>query len=123
MNDRLSIPADGIYAAMTQTPLGSELVPSMVYVGTNPTFEGNTRVVEVNLLDFDADLYGTELVVLFAERVRGDQRFESAEQLIAQMYRDRERTVQIVGTLSSDWPGAILRRILSIGNGALTGDR
>ena len=123
MSGRMAIPADGIYAAMTQTLPGTELVPSMVYVGTNPTFEGNARVVEVNLLDFDADLYGLELVVLFAERVRGDQRFDSAEHLVAQMYRDQERTIKMIDALPNDWPGAALRTILGIGKEALTGDR
>jgi len=117
------VPADGIYAAMAQTRIGDELFPSMVYVGTNPTFSGNSRVVEVNLINFDADLYGSELVVLFAERIRGDQRFASAEQLIAQMHRDQEQTVAMLGSLSSDWPGLNLRTILGIGKGALTGDR
>ncbi|HEX3724017.1 MAG TPA: bifunctional riboflavin kinase/FAD synthetase [Nitrolancea sp.] len=120
---KLSIPADGIYAAMTQTQSGSALIPSMVYVGTNPTFNEKARVVEVNLLGFDGDLYGTGLVVLFADRVRGDQRFENPAQLISQMHRDRERTIGLIGALSSDWPGQALREILKIGNGALTGDR
>jgi riboflavin kinase / FMN adenylyltransferase len=123
LSGKLLIPADGIYAAMTQIRTGGELFPSMVYVGSNPTFEGNTRVVEVNLIDFDADLYGAELVVLFAERVRGDQRFENAELLIAQMHRDQERTIGVITTLASEWPGSILRKNLRIGKGALTGDR
>ena len=123
LNGNFVVPADGIYAAMTQTSLRDELCASMVYVGTNPTFAENSRVIEVNLINFDGDLYGSELVVLFAERVRGDKRFDSVEQLIAQMHRDQETTIPSLGSLSSDWPGAPLRKILRIGKGALTGDR
>jgi riboflavin kinase/FMN adenylyltransferase len=119
----VAIPEDGIYAAVTQPRPRSEPVPSMVYIGTNPTFDDHSRAVEVNLIDFDDDLYGAELTVLFADRVRGDQRFESAQALIDQMHRDQEATVRVLGGLGDDWQGDALREILEIGKGALTGDR
>ena len=62
-----------------------------VYVGRRPTFyEPGTApvLVEAYLLHFEGDLYGQPARVCFAGRVRGDARFESPEDLIAQMHQD-----------------------------------
>jgi riboflavin kinase/FMN adenylyltransferase len=95
----------------------------MVYVGTNPTFDEHARVVEVNLIDFDRDLYGSELAVLFVDRVRGDQRFDGVDQLIAQMHQDQDATMTCLRALPDGWPGESTRLLLGTGKGALTGDR
>ncbi|MGA7672730.1 MAG: bifunctional riboflavin kinase/FAD synthetase [Nitrolancea sp.] len=121
--DNVIVPADGIYAAMTRTATSDELIPSMVYMGTNPTFEEESRAVEVNLIDFSGDLYGSVLTVLFVDRVRGDQWFESADALVAQMHRDQRETERMIADIDVTWPGDALRAILGIGKGALTGDR
>ncbi len=118
----VAVPADGIYAAFTQTVPGADLIQSMVYVGTNPTFDGGARAIEVNLLNFDGDLYGSELTVLFVDRVRADERFDSAQALIEQMRRDQDVTVRLLARLDEGWPGDGLRTVLGIGKGALTGD-
>jgi riboflavin kinase/FMN adenylyltransferase len=123
LDNKLLVPENGIYAAFARTPLDERLVPAMVYVGTNPTFDEQARVVEANLIDFDADLYGVELAVLFVDRVRGDQRFEGVDQLITQMHRDQEQTLARLRLLPEDWPGESTRFLLGIGKGALTGDR
>ncbi len=86
----LIVPADGIYAALVtisdiQWP---ENLPSLVYVGTRPTFESTSRVIEVFLLDFDADLYGRKITVDFLDRIRGDRAFDSADELVNQMKQD-----------------------------------
>ena len=123
LDDKLLVPENGIYAAFSRTDLDDRLVASMVYVGTNPTFDEHTRVVEVNLIDFNADLYGSELAVLFVDRIRADQRFDGLEQLITQMGRDQDETLLRLRALPEDWPGESVRRLLGIGKGALTGDR
>jgi riboflavin kinase/FMN adenylyltransferase len=123
LSGKLLVPENGIYAAFSRTSHEETLVPSMVYVGTNPTFDEHARVVEVNLIDFDRDLYGSELAVLFVDRVRGDQRFDGVDQLIAQMHRDQDATMTRLRALSDDWPGESTRLLLGIGKGALTGDR
>lgn len=123
LSGKLLVPENGIYAAFSRTAHDDRLIPSMVYVGTNPTFDEHARVVEVNLIDFDADLYDTDFAVLFVDRVRGDQRFDGVDQLIAQMHQDQEETVGRLQTLPESWPGDSTRRLLGIGKGALTGDR
>ncbi len=123
LDGKMLVPENGIYAALARTHYDDRLVPSMIYVGTNPTFGEQARVVEVNLIDFHADLYGSELAVLFVDRVRGDQRFDGVDQLIAQMYRDQDDTISRLQTLPENWPGESTRRLLGIGKGALTGDK
>lgn len=118
----LAIPEDGIYAALTSIRHSDKLVPSMVYVGTSPTFDGQARAVEVNLLHFDRDLYDQDLTVLFVDRVRGDQRFDSSQALVDQMHLDQDVTERMLASLDDEWTGDVLRAIVGIGKGALTRD-
>jgi riboflavin kinase/FMN adenylyltransferase len=84
-DDRLAIPGHGVYAAFANG------VPAAVNVGVRPTFEsGRGVLIETYLIDFEGDLYGTELRVAFVERLRGEKRFASVEELIAQMRLDVE---------------------------------
>jgi len=88
-----AIPADGIYAGWLTTvdPSGRELErwPAAISVGTNPTFEGQERSIEAYALDRDdLDLYGVHVAVDFAARLRGMERFDSVDELVAQMHRD-----------------------------------
>jgi riboflavin kinase / FMN adenylyltransferase len=84
-DDRLAIPGHGVYAAFANG------VPAAVNVGVRPTFEsGRGVLIETYLIDRDEDLYGQNLRVAFVDRLRGEKRFPSAEELIAQMHRDVE---------------------------------
>jgi len=64
-------------------------------VGTNPTLSGRTRTVEAFVLDTDADLYGQHVAVDFVARIRGQEKFESVDDLIVAMEADtvRARTI------------------------------
>jgi riboflavin kinase / FMN adenylyltransferase len=63
--------------------------PAAISVGTNPTFDGQHRVVEAYALDRDdLDLYGVHVAVDFTARLRGMVRFDSADALVAQMRVD-----------------------------------
>ena len=88
-----AIPADGIYAGwLTSLDLdGTEVSrwPAAISVGTNPTFGGGDRSVEAYALDRDdLDLYGAHVAVDFVVRLRGMERFDSVDELVAQMHRD-----------------------------------
>lgn len=84
-DDRLAIPGHGVFAAFANG------VPAAVNVGVRPTFEtGRGVLIETYLIDYEGDLYGTELRVAFVERLRGEKRFASVEELIAQMRIDVE---------------------------------
>jgi riboflavin kinase / FMN adenylyltransferase len=66
-------------------------IAAAVNVGVRPTFEtGRGLVVEAHLIDFDGDLYGETLRIAFVERLRGEKRFDSVDELVAQMNRDVE---------------------------------
>jgi riboflavin kinase/FMN adenylyltransferase len=84
-DDRLAIPGHGVYAAFANG------IPAAVNVGVRPTFEsGRGVLIETYLIDFEGDLYGTDLRVAFVARLRGEKRFPGVEELIAQMRADVE---------------------------------
>ena len=63
----------------------------MCNVGHNPTFNFIDQVsIEVNILDFNQDIYGKEIKIEFYERLRDEQRFSSIQELMAQLDSDRE---------------------------------
>jgi riboflavin kinase/FMN adenylyltransferase len=103
MPDNAAIPADGVYAgrvirldrdghAVDGPPLGV----GAMSVGTNPTFDGRFRSVEGYVLDFDGNLYGDQLGMEFWYRLRGMERFDSIEALIAQMQADVKRARELL---------------------------
>jgi riboflavin kinase/FMN adenylyltransferase len=90
IGDDIALPADGIYAGYFTRADGT-VHPAAVSVGRRPTFyqPGTASVlVEAYLLGFDGDLYGERSRVSFVERLRGEQKFGSVDDLIAQMHRD-----------------------------------
>jgi riboflavin kinase/FMN adenylyltransferase len=100
-----AVPADGVYAGWLST-LGEqegqeyegERWPAAISVGTNPTFDGQDRVVEAHALDRDdLELYGLHVGVDFAARLREMERFGSAAELAEQMRRDvdQARTITV----------------------------
>ena len=91
--EHTAIPADGVYAGwLASLDAGGQETgrwPAAISVGTNPTFDGQHRVVEAYALDRDdLDLYGVHVAVDFAARLRGMVRFDSVDALVAQMHVD-----------------------------------
>jgi riboflavin kinase / FMN adenylyltransferase len=82
------IPADGIYA-VTVT-LEHRTFGGMLYIGYRPTIHGTKRNIEVNIFDFDRDIYGETLTVHFHKMLRGDQTFNGLEPMKAQLSKDKE---------------------------------
>lgn len=92
------VPADGVYAGWLErpeVPVGhpDRRLPAAVSVGTNPTFDDVVeRTVEAYVLDrTDLDLYGETVRVEFVQRLRGNVRFGSVEELMVQMAQDVDR--------------------------------
>ena len=103
------IPAAGVYAVWVQVAdqtipnrrllhedaiaySGGEVMPAMMNIGTRPTFEGRNRTLEVNILDFDGNLYGKTILITFVARLREERKFESPEALARQLEEDRKAT-------------------------------
>jgi riboflavin kinase/FMN adenylyltransferase len=83
-----ALPAVGIYLGAAGTAERGFL-PALVSVGRRPTFgAGGAVLVEAHILDWSGDLYGQELTVTVAARLRDEERFASVEALVEQMRRD-----------------------------------
>jgi riboflavin kinase/FMN adenylyltransferase len=87
---RPALPPLGIYAGLvTSMASTSARIGALVSIGRRPTFhQDGDVVVEANLLDWDGELYGQDLRLELVTRLRDEQRFDSAEELTAQMERD-----------------------------------
>jgi riboflavin kinase / FMN adenylyltransferase len=89
-DDRYVVPGHGVYAAWAHG------YPAAVNVGVRPTFEtGRGLLVEAHLIGFEGDIYGERLRIAFIERLRGERRFASVAELVAQMNRDVDEARQI----------------------------
>jgi riboflavin kinase/FMN adenylyltransferase len=80
------LPPDGVYRVTAQHDARSYL--GLVSIGTNPTFDGSERTVEAWLLDFHGAMYGEELVLRDFRFVRAQRKFDSVDELVAQMHDD-----------------------------------
>jgi riboflavin kinase/FMN adenylyltransferase len=82
-DDAFVTPGHGVYAAWAHG------YPAAVNVGVRPTFKtGRGLLVEAHLIGFEGDLYGETVRIGFLERLRGEKRFDSVDELVAQMQRD-----------------------------------
>lgn len=93
-----AIPADGVYAGWLI--FRGEPAPAALSVGTNPTFEGRTRRVEAYALDTDdLDLYGEQVALDFAARIRDTERFATVAELVTAMAGDVATVREVLGNL------------------------
>jgi len=86
---RKSSPVSGVYA-VEMFGLDEEPLAGVANVGTRPTVGGAESRLEVHLLDFDQDIYGRYVHVDFLHKLRPEQRFDSLEELVAQIRKDAE---------------------------------
>ncbi len=94
------LPAAGVYASWAILEDGCSR-PAVTNVGSNPTVGGREITVETHILDARENLYGRELEVAFARRLREDRRFPSREALAAQIGRDVSEARAVLA--SGDW--------------------
>lgn len=85
------IPQVGIYAVRVVLTNG-EKKHGMLSIGYNPTFDGKEQTIEVNILDFDRDIYGETLCLEFVSYLRGEKKFDSIEALIEAIKQDERDT-------------------------------
>lgn len=86
-----AVPGDGVY--ITEAMLGTNPIPAVTYIGTQPTFGRHPRSVEVHLLNSKKNLYGKTIRVVFFEWLRGEKTFGSKPELITQIQRDVQQTL------------------------------
>ncbi len=91
------IPANGVYAV--RTFFRNQWHNGMMNIGTRPTVDGMGRTQEVNIFDFDDDIYGETLLVEIIEYIRNEQKFDGLEALKAQILVDRTKSLSILHNL------------------------
>lgn len=100
LDEEKIIPANGIYAVHAslilpnQTKLPENILKGMMSIGFRPTVDGKKRVVEVNLFDFSEQIYDQHLMVFVEKYLRAEVKFDSLEELIVQMGKDREDSMK-----------------------------
>ena len=92
---RRRAPVAGIFAVQVHGVAGAAL-PGVASLGTRPTIGGGEALLEAHVFDFSDDLYGREIEVEFAAKLRDEQRFATLEALTAQMQRDAAEARRIL---------------------------
>ena len=93
-NEEKLLPADGIYAVeavlLPQLSLFDDArLKGMMSIGLRPTIDGKHRTIEVNLFDFDEDIYGKELRVFVIRYLRPELKFSGLDQLKTAIAKDK----------------------------------
>lgn len=90
------IPAHGIYAVKVQ--IDYQIFKGMLNIGVRPTIADadGKPTIEVNIFDFDEDIYGKQISVQLIDRIRAEEKFPSLDDLVKQMHLDKLRTIAIL---------------------------
>ncbi len=89
------IPVDGIYAVTVQYE--HSIFKGMLYIGNRPTVNGTKRAIEVNIFDFNKEIYGETLTVHFHQLIRSDSKFQDLEALKLQLHQDKVDALRVLG--------------------------
>lgn len=100
MDSALILPHNGAYAVMVH--VAGRTLKGMVNIGNRPTLDnGDQLSVEVNIFDFDEDIYGQDISLDFIGFLRLEFKMGSVEELRAQLTRDREKSLTILNNQQS----------------------
>jgi len=95
LDPQRALPPDGVYAVWAYQ--AGQPIPGVANLGVRPSFDLNERLLEVHLLDYAGDLYGTKLEIAFVQHLRPEIRFESKQALISQIALDTATARDILG--------------------------
>ena len=93
-NQNKIIPKDGVYAVSVY--IEGEFYSGMVNIGYNPTIGLAKRTIEVNIFNFQRDIYGGNISLIFFERLRDEIKFSDIKSLKAQLMIDKNKSIQIL---------------------------
>lgn len=88
------IPKNGVYAVKTRAE--GKYYDSMMNIGVRPTFDGDSKTLEVHLFDFDRNIYGNSIQVQFIQRIRDELRFSNVESLKTQLDKDKKASKEVL---------------------------
>ncbi|MDO9516232.1 MAG: bifunctional riboflavin kinase/FAD synthetase [Syntrophales bacterium] len=94
------IPATGVYAIIAKFEGARH--QGVINIGNNPTFGNEEISAEVHLLDFEGDIYGKDITILFIERLRDEIKFKDAAELVQQIKKDIEQARKILSSPLAD---------------------
>jgi len=93
-NSNKLIPADGVYCV--QVEFENMRANGMLNIGRRPTFkDSKEKIIEVNIFNFDENLYGKNIRIYFIKRIRAENKYSSKEELITQLKNDRKECLKI----------------------------
>lgn len=90
------IPGLGIYAVKVSCEAIPGHFTGMLSIGTNPTVNGKARTIEVNIFDFNYDIYGSSVELSIIQKLRNEQKFDSLDELKDQMHLDEIATLAVI---------------------------
>jgi len=94
-DDKLKlIPADGVYAVNVFAE--GKLYKGMMNIGNNPTVNGKKKTIEVNIFDFEKDIYNENIRIFFKQKIRDEKKFENIDALKKAIASDKEKSVKIL---------------------------
>ncbi|WP_421774723.1 bifunctional riboflavin kinase/FAD synthetase [Gracilimonas sp.] len=88
------IPKNGVYAVKVR--VNNDWYGGMMNIGVRPTFGEDERTLEVNIFEFDQEIYGDTIQVRFIDRIRDEKKFDGVEALKAQLGMDKASALQIL---------------------------
>jgi riboflavin kinase/FMN adenylyltransferase len=89
-NDNKLVPGNGVYAVLIKNEkLKMKNFGGMMNIGVRPTVDGTHRVIEVNIFDFDRDIYGETLTITLKKHLRSEVKFNGLDALKAQLALDK----------------------------------
>jgi riboflavin kinase/FMN adenylyltransferase len=90
------LPRIGVYAVAVDVEEGRFM--GMMNIGFRPTVEklALQKTIEVHIIDYESDLYGKEITVTFARRLRDEKKFKSIDELKTQLEIDKKDSIEIL---------------------------
>lgn len=95
--DRTYLPADGVY--VTDVIVNGKRHRSMTSIGKNVTFGGTELRLEANIFDFDRDIYGESIEIIWLSKIREMTKFSGIEDLVDQLHADKQ--------IALEWPNMV----------------
>ena len=92
VNENKLIPADGVYAV--DVAINQTFYKGMMNIGNRPTVNGKKRTIEVNIFNFDENIYGQEIKITFKKSLRSEIKFGGLNELKKQLVIDKQMAIE-----------------------------
>ena len=97
LNEEKLIPANGVYAVRVHgNCFGEKIYDGMMNIGIRPTVDGQKKVIEVHIFNFDQDIYENTITVSVYDFIRGEEKFSGLDALKQQLWLDKETSATIL---------------------------